>query len=103
MGTPSPVTTANTGSCTLTWLGLALLVAGLMGHLFAAQAIGGTFLAYRDHMIGFTALTVISGVIIALLGRRFWKGRHDITLLTLGVVQALVGVFVYIMRFSVHG
>lgn len=91
------------GSRVLMWLGLALLVAGLMGHVRAAQAIGGTFVAYRDHMLGFTGLTVISGTIIALLGRRFWKGRHDVTLLILGVVQALLGVFVYIGRFGVHG
>jgi hypothetical protein len=30
--------------------GATLLVAGLVGHLFAAQAIGGTFVAYQDHI-----------------------------------------------------
>jgi hypothetical protein len=34
---------------------------------------------------------------------RFWRGRHDITLLTVGVIQALIGIEVYLHRFSVHG
>jgi hypothetical protein len=45
----------------------------------------------------------VSGAIIAGLGWRFWKGRHDITLLILGSVQTIVGIVVYINRFSVHG
>lgn len=85
------------------WLGLVLLVAGLMGHVLAARAIGGTHMAYRDHLAGFFGLTLVSGAIIAGLGWRFWKGRHDITILALGIVQALVGLIVYIERFSVHG
>jgi hypothetical protein len=75
----------------------------LLGHLLAAQAIGGTYIAYRDHIVGFVGLTFVSGLIIAGLGWRFWKGRPDITLLILGVVQALLGLLVYIERFSVHG
>ena len=85
------------------WLGVALLVAGFLGHYFAARAIGGTYVAYRDHLAGFVVLTLVSGAILALLGRRFWKGRHDITILALGAIQAAIGVFVYIERFSVHG
>jgi hypothetical protein len=85
------------------WLGAILLGLGLLGHLLAAQAIGGTYIAYRDHIAGFVGLTFVSGLIIAGLGWRFWKGRHDITLLILGVVQALLGLLVYIERFSVHG
>lgn len=87
----------------LMWLGIILLVAGFLGHFFAARAIGGTYIAYRDHMFGFVALTLVSGVIVALLGLRFWKGRHDITLLIVGVIQTLIGIQVYINRFSVHG
>jgi hypothetical protein len=85
------------------WLGVALLVAGFLGHYFAARAIGGTYIAYRDHMAGFFILTLVSGGIIALLGRYFWRGRHDITLLAVGAIQAAIGVFVYVNRFSVHG
>jgi hypothetical protein len=94
---PAPVSRRWAG------LGAILLVLGLLGHLLAAQAIGGTYIAYRDHIVGFVGLTFVSGLIIAGLGWRFWKGRHDITLLILGVVQALLGLLVYIERFRVHG
>ena len=86
-----------------TWLGVLLIVVGFFGHFFAARAIGGTYIAYRDHMAGFFGLLVITGAIIALLGRRFWKGRQDITLLIIGVVQALFGIYIYIERFNIGG
>lgn len=84
------------------WLGAGLLVVGLLGHLLAARAIGGTFVAYRDHIAGFVLLSVVSGVLIAGLGWRFWKRRHDITLLMLGAVQAIIGLVIYIERFNIH-
>lgn len=87
----------------LTWLGVVLLVAGFLEHFFAARAIGGTYIAYRDHIFGFVALTLVSAVIVALVGMHFWKGRHDITLLIVGVIQTLIGIVVYINRFAVHG
>ncbi len=86
-----------------TWLGVILLVVGFLGHYFAARAIGGTYIAYRDHIFGFFVILLVTGLIIAGLGWRFWKGRRDITLLIVGVVQALIGVWVYMERFSVHG
>jgi hypothetical protein len=86
-----------------TLLGVLLLGVGLLLHLLSARAIGGSYVAYRDHIFGFVVLTLASGAIIAGLGWRFWKGRHDITLLILGAVQTIVGVMVYINRFSVHG
>jgi hypothetical protein len=85
------------------WLGILLLPLGLLGHVLAARAIGATYIAYRDHLFGFVAILIVTGAIIAVLGRFFWKGRYDITVLTIGVVQALVGLLVYIQRFSVHG
>ena len=84
-------------------LGVILLGVGLLLHLLSARAIGGSYVAYRDHILGFVGLTLVSGAIIAALGWRFWKGRHDITLLILGVLQTVIGVLVYINRFSVHG
>jgi hypothetical protein len=84
------------------WLGGALLVAGLLGHLFAARAIGGHYVAYRDHIFGFVILTAVTGAVIAGLGWRFWKGRHDITLLVLGAVQASIGLMIYINRFNIR-
>ena len=86
-----------------TSLGIVLLVIGFLGHYFAARAIGGTYIAYRDHIFGFFVILLVTGLIIAGLGWRFWKGRRDITLLIVGVVQALFGVWVYMERFSVHG
>jgi len=85
------------------WLGVVLLVVGFLGHFFAARAIGGTYIAYRDHMLGFVGLTLVSGAIIGVIGWRFWRGRADITLLILGALQALLGIWVYVERFSVHG
>jgi protein-S-isoprenylcysteine O-methyltransferase Ste14 len=84
-------------------LGVLLLVVGFLGHYFAARAIGGSYIAYRDHIFGFFLILLVTGLIIAGLGWRFWKGRHDITLLIVGAVQALFGVWVYMERFSVHG
>ena len=86
-----------------TSLGVILLVVGFLGHYFAARAIGGSYIAYRDHIFGFFVILLVTGLIIAGLGWRFWKGRRDITLLIVGLVQALLGVWVYMERFSVHG
>ena len=86
-----------------TSLGVILLVVGFLGHYFAARAIGGSYIAYRDHIFGFFVILLVTGLIIAGLGWRFWKGRRDITLLIVGTVQALLGVWVYMGRFSVHG
>jgi hypothetical protein len=83
------------------WLGLLLLVAGLSGHLFAARAIGGSYVAFRDHIVGFSILTVASTVIVSLLQWRFWKGRPDLTVLIVGAVQAALGLVIYIERFHV--
>jgi hypothetical protein len=86
-----------------TWLGVILLIVGFLGHYFAARAIGGSYIAYRDHIFGFFVILLVTGLIIAGLGWRFWKGRRDITLLIIGVVQAVFGIMVYIGRYGVHG
>ena len=85
----------------LAWLGAILIVVGFLGHFFAARAIG-TYIYYRDHIFGFFLILLVTGSIIAGLGWRFWKGRKDITLLIIGVVQALFGIYVYIERFNIH-
>ncbi len=87
----------------LTVLGIVLLIAGFCGHFFAAKAIGGTYIAYRDHMVGFFGLAILSGAIVALLGRKFWRGRPDITLFIIGFIQAAFGLYIYINRFNLHG
>ncbi|MGI8499341.1 MAG: hypothetical protein ACR2OG_17350 [Gemmatimonadaceae bacterium] len=81
------------------WLGVILLAVGLLGHLLAAHAIGSSTIAYSHHVAGFLGLSVVSGILIAGLGWRFWRGRHDITLLILGALQTLLGLIVYIERF----
>ena len=78
-----------------------LVVVGFLGHFFAARAIGGYYIAYRDHIFGFFLILLVTGAIIALLGWRFWKGRRDITVLIIGVVQALFGIWIYINRFHI--
>jgi uncharacterized membrane protein (UPF0136 family) len=103
MGTSSAPAVAGTTSRRLAWLGALLIVVGLFGHIFAARAIGGSYIAFRDHIFGFFLILVVTGALIAGLGWRFWKGRRDITLLIIGVVQALFGIVVYIERFHVHG
>jgi hypothetical protein len=87
----------------LLWLGLVLLIAGFFGHFFAARAIGGTYIAFRDHIAGFVFLTAVSGLVVWLLGLKFWKHRYDITIFVVGVIQAAIGALVYVQRFSVHG
>jgi len=84
-----------------TWLGVLLIVVGFLGHFFAARAIGGSYIAFRDHIAGFFLILVVTGAIIAGLGWRFWKGRRDITVLLIGVVQALFGIAIYMMRFHI--
>ena len=83
------------------WLGVVLLAVGLLGHLLAAQGTGGRAIDYRHHVTGFVLLTVVSGLIVGAIGWRFWKRRHDITLLIVGALQALIGLAIYLQRFDV--
>ncbi|MHB1223717.1 MAG: hypothetical protein ACYC2G_06665 [Gemmatimonadaceae bacterium] len=85
------------------WFGVALLVLGLVGHLYAAHAIGGSSVAYTHHVLGFVLILVVTGGIIALLGWRFWRSRPDVTLLAVGAVQALFGLLVAVEPFRAAG
>ena len=100
MGTQSAPSSTRRSRILLAWVLLAL---GLLGHLLAARAIGGTYIAFRDHIFGFVLLALVSGAIIGALGWKFWPGRRDITLLAIGAVQAILGFVVYLQRFTVHG
>lgn len=53
--------------------GIVLIALGLLGHLYAAHAIGGSRVAYTHHVFGFFLILVVSGAIIAALGWRFWR------------------------------
>ena len=101
MGTSGAISAADSVSRTRIWLGVLLVVVGFFGHFFAARAIGGSYIAFRDHIFGFFLILVVTGGIIAWLGTRFWKGRRDLTVLIIGVVQALFGIVIYIFRYHV--
>jgi uncharacterized membrane protein (UPF0136 family) len=98
-----PITPVVTENPPRNWtlLGVLLLAIGLSGHLLAARAIGGYYIAYRDHIAGFVMATIVTGVLVWAIGRRFWKGRTDITILIVGILQTLFGIFVYIVRFHI--
>lgn len=100
METPLTIPVAGKLSRPRIWLGAILIGVGLLGHILAAQAIGRP-IDYQHHIIGFFLILIVSGAIIAGLAWRFWRGRHDITLLIVGAIQALFGVMVYIERFNV--
>ena len=84
-------------------LGAILIAVAFLLHWLSARAIGGSYIAYRDHIFGFFLILVVSGAVIGIIGWRFWRGRPDITILLTGVVSTLLGVMVYIQRFHVDG
>jgi hypothetical protein len=84
----------------LAWLGALLIVVGFFGHFFAARAFG-TYIYYRDHIAGFFLILLVTGSIIAGLGWKFWKGRNDITVFVIGLVQAIFGIAIYLMRYHI--
>lgn len=73
---------------------LLLLVVGLLGHLYAAHAMGGSQIAYTHHVLGFFFILLVTGGLLALLGRRFWPTRWTTMLLAIGLVQAVLGLIV---------
>jgi hypothetical protein len=101
MGASNAVPTVRTQNRSWIWIGALLTFVGFLGHFFAARAIGGYAIAYRDHIFGFFLILIVTGAIIAVLGRFFWRGRHDITILVIGVVQALFGIVIYLNRFNI--
>jgi uncharacterized membrane protein HdeD (DUF308 family) len=102
MATSNAIPIARRQNRSWIWLGALFTVVGFLGHFFAARAIGGYAIAYRDHIFGFFLILVVTGVITALLGRFFWRGRRDITILVIGVIQALFGFVIYLDRFNIH-
>jgi hypothetical protein len=85
------------------WAGIVLLVLGLLGHLYAAHAIGGSRVGYGHHVFGFFLILAVTGAIIAALGWRFWRSRPDVTVLAIGVVQALFGLLVALAPYRAAG
>jgi uncharacterized membrane protein HdeD (DUF308 family) len=103
MSTPHTAAGRSPASRLRIWIGIVLLVLGLIGHLYAAHAIGGSPVAYAHHVFGFFLILVVTGAIIAALGWRFWRSRPDITVLAVGVVQALFGLLVAVEPFRAAG
>ena len=67
---------------------------GLLGHLYAAYAMGGSRVAYTHHVFGFVLILVVTGGIIAGLGHWLWRSRPALTVLVIGLVQALLGLWI---------
>jgi hypothetical protein len=86
-----------------TALGVTLAGVALLGHVLAARAIGGSYVAYRDHLIGFVAILLVSALVAAAAGRWVWQGRAGVPILVSGILQAAGGVLAYLTRYSVHG
>ena len=87
-----------TGNASLRlWLGVMLLAAGLFFHLLAANAEGGRAIHYRHHVLGFFLLTAAAALLVVGLGRVFWRGRHDLTVLVVGALQTILGIWVFAM------
>ncbi|HEV2641386.1 MAG TPA: hypothetical protein VGT98_01695 [Candidatus Elarobacter sp.] len=82
-------------------LAFALLALGLLGHLLAARAIGGSRQAYEHHVFGFVLILVVTGAVIVALGRWLWRDRPNITWIVVGAVQAVFGLIIYLDRFNI--
>lgn len=95
METPRTIPVTGKLSRPLIWVGVILIGVGLLGHILAAQVIG-TAIDYQHHVFGFFLILIVTGPIIAGLAWLFWRGRHDITLLIVGAVQAILGLMIYL-------
>jgi hypothetical protein len=76
------------------WVGALLLVIGLLGHVYAAHAMGGSRIAYTHHVLGFFLILLVTGALIVGLGWRFWRSRRGLAMLVVGIVQALIGLWI---------
>jgi hypothetical protein len=81
------------------WVAWLLLALGLVGHVYAAYAMGGSRIAYTHHILGFALILLVTGGIIAALGHWFWRSRSALTFLIIGLVQAVFGVLVALEPF----
>jgi uncharacterized membrane protein HdeD (DUF308 family) len=99
VGTPSVAAAPPSTTRLQRWGGMLFLGLGLLGHLYAAHAMGGSRVAYTHHVLGFVLILLVTGGVLAGLGWRFWRSRSALTLLAIGVVQALLGVWVALEPF----
>jgi hypothetical protein len=99
MGTSSTAAARPSTGRLLRWGGWLLLGLGLLGHLYAAYAMGGSRVAYTHHVLGFALILLVTGGLIAGLGYWFWRSRPALTFLAIGLVQALLGLWVALEPF----
>jgi hypothetical protein len=100
--TPGPTPAFPRMRSATTGIAAALLLVGLLGHVLAARAMGGSRIAYVHHVSGFFIIAVLT--VLPLLGLRwlFWRRRHGVTLLAFAAVQALLGLAVYANQLQSH-
>jgi hypothetical protein len=55
----------------------------------------------RQHVFGFFLILVVTGAVIAALGRWLWRDRPHVTWLVVAAVQALFGLIIYLERFHI--
>ena len=94
MGTSSATAGSPSNGRLLRLGGWILLMVGLLGHVYAAYAVGGSRIAYTHHIFGFFLILVVTGGVIWGLGYWLWRSRPALTLFLIGLVQALLGVWV---------
>jgi len=81
-------------------VGIALLLLGLGGHLASAYVIRALPHAFAHHIEGFLLLTMATALVLLALGWFFWRGRHDITLLLLGISQFVAGWAIFVLTIT---
>ena len=99
MGTSSTAADRPSTGRLLRWTGWLLLGVGLLGHVYAAYAVGGSRVAYTHHVLGFALILLVTGGLIAGVGYWFWRSRPALTFLVIGLVQALLGLWVALEPF----
>jgi hypothetical protein len=101
MGTSSPSAGPPSRSGLPGSIGVLLLAVGLLGHVYAAHAMGGSRIAYTHHILGFGLILLVTGGLIAGAGYYFWRSRWSLALLVIGAVQALIGIWVAVAQWRI--
>ena len=93
--TPAPAPHPRRIGAATAGIAAGLLLLGLLGHVLAARAMGGSRVAYVHHVLGFFIIAALTGLPLLGLAWLFWRRRRGVTLLAFAAVQALLGLAVY--------